>query len=43
MKKDIPTKASQQSMAYPRPASPSGAVSLAKNAKKKPLKIGFVK
>lgn len=40
-KKDEPTKASPQSMAYPKPASPSGAVNSAKNARQtlKPKKI----
>ena len=32
-KKGEPTKASQQSMAYPKPVSPSGAVNSAKNAR----------
>jgi len=40
-KKDEPTKASPQSMGYPKPASLSGAANLAKNARqtRKPKKI----
>ena len=40
-KKDELTKASPLSMAYPKPASPSGAANLAKNARRipKPKKI----
>ncbi len=35
-KKDEPTKASPLSMAYPKPASPSGAANSAKNARQSP-------
>jgi hypothetical protein len=40
-KKDEPTKASPQSMVYPKPASPNGAANSAKNARQafKPKKI----
>ena len=38
-KKDVLTKASLLSMEYPRPAFPSGAANLVKNAKQKPSKI----
>ena len=35
----VPAKASLLSMGYPKPAFPSGAVNLVKNAKQKPSKI----
>ena len=40
-KRDEPTKVSPQSMAYPKPASPSGAANSAKNARQtlRPRKI----
>ena len=38
-KKDVLTKASQLSTAYPKPAFPSGVANSVKNAKQKPSRI----